>query len=229
MNANSSAPSQSGPELSKGPSAGRLPSLNQLAARINANAAHQINASSRPRLAASLLRTGSQTSVSTATSFADSVAVNYPVTRSGSPAALSTSPPNSTNGSVNGDAAAATAAAGPGEPLTVEKVEKLAQETAGLDKYAKKTKGFKNIPTLDAITARYARTRTLSVDGTAVPPEAEPIEDPQTPGLMTKPPEHPLQHSWCVPCAGGGVWRALHPTPVIFLFAHIITYSSPPI
>jgi translation initiation factor 4E len=75
-------------------------------------------------------------------------------------------------------------------------VEKLAQETAGFDKHAKKTKGFKNIPTLDAITARYARTRTLSVDGTAVPPEAEPIEDPQTPGLMTKPPEHPLQHSW---------------------------------
>jgi hypothetical protein len=30
------------------------------------------------------------------------------------------------------------------------------------------------MPTLDAITARYARTRTLSVDvdGTAVPPEA---------------------------------------------------------
>jgi len=85
---------------------------------------------------------------------------------------------------------------GPGEPLTVEKVEKLAQETAGLDKYPKKAKTFKNIPTLDAITARYARTRTLSVDGTAVPPEAEPIEDPQTPGLMTKPPEHPLQHLW---------------------------------
>jgi translation initiation factor 4E len=98
---------------------------------------------------------------------------------------------------VNGDA---IAAAGPGEPLTAEKVERLAQETAGLlDKPAKKSKGgFKNIPTLDAITARYARTRTLSVDGTAVPPEAEPIEDPQTPGVMTKPPEHPLQHAWCV-------------------------------
>jgi len=89
------------------------------------------------------------------------------------------------------------AAAGPGEPLTAEKVEKLAHETAGLDKPMKKSKGFKNIPTLDAITARYARTRTLSVDGTAVPPEAEPVEDPQTPGLMTRPSEHPLQHSWC--------------------------------
>jgi translation initiation factor 4E len=117
------------------------------------------------------------------------------VTRSTSPAALSTSPPNSTNGSVNGDA---ITAAGPGEPLTTERIEKLAQETAGLDKPAKKVKGFKNMPTLDAITARYARTRTLSVDGTAVPPEAEPIEDPQTPGVMTNPPEHPLQHSWYV-------------------------------
>ena len=29
--------------------------------------------------------------------------------------------------------------------------------------------------------------RTLSVDGTAVLPEAEPIEDLQTPGVMTKP------------------------------------------
>jgi hypothetical protein len=180
-------------------------------------------------LAASLLRTGSQTSLSTTTSLADSVAVNYPITRSTSPAALSTSPPNSTNGSVNGDALPASATAGPGEQLTVEKVERLAQETAGLDKYPKKAKGFKNIPTLDAITARYARTRTLSVDGTAVPPEAEPIEDPQTPGLMTKPPEHPLQHSWCVPVRVG--WEELPISPrnyrVMFLFAHGITcYSS---
>ena len=205
MNANSSAASQSSPDRERPSSAGRFPSLNQLAARISVNPPSQSTNSSvgRPRLAASFLRTGSQTSLSTATSLADSVAVNAPVTRSTSPAALSTSPPNSTNGSVNGDALpSAAAATGPGEPLTVERVERLAQETAGLDKYPKKSKGFKNIPTLDAITARYARTRTLSVDGTAVPPEAEPIEDPQTPGLMTRPPEHPLQHSWCVPVVG---------------------------
>jgi len=140
---------------------------------------HQTQSSlSRPRLAASLLRTGSQTSLSTTTSLADSVAVNVPVTRSTSPGALSTSPPNSTNGSVNGDA--------------------MAEETAVMDKPVKKAKGFKNIPSLDAITARYARARTLSVDGTAVPPEAEPVEDPQTPGVMTKPHEHPLQHSWTI-------------------------------
>jgi hypothetical protein len=42
-----------------------------------------------------------------------------------------------------------------------------------------------------------------------VPPEAEPIEDPQTPGLMTKPPEHPLQHSWCVP-----VWVVWEELPI---------------
>jgi translation initiation factor 4E len=180
-------------------SSNRLPSLNQLAARIGVGASsnHPTQSSTnRPRLAASLLRTGSQTSVSTATSLADSVAVNAPITRSTSPGALSTSPPNSTNGSVNGDA---MAAAGPGEPLTSEKVERLAQENAVVDKPVKKPKGFKNIPSLDAITARYARARTLSVDGTAVPPEAEPIEDPQTPGVMTKPAEHPLQHSWCAP------------------------------
>jgi translation initiation factor 4E len=199
MSTNSSVASQSGPEVSKAdrPSpTGRLPSLNQLAARIGANTPPPTISSTRPRLAASLLRTGSQTSVSTATSIADSVAVNYPVTRSTSPAALSTSPPNSINGSVNGDA---VAAAGQGDALTIERVEKLAQETSVLDKSTRKTKGYKNIPTLDAITAHYARTRTLSVDGTAVPPEAEAIEDPQTPGVMTKPSEHPLQHSWCVP------------------------------
>lgn len=43
---------------------------------------------------------------------------------------------------------------------------------------------------MDAITARYARTRTLGVDGMAVPPEAERIEDSQTHGVMTKPAEH---------------------------------------
>ena len=32
--------------------------------------------------------------------------------------------------------------------------------------------------------------------------EAEPIDDPQTPGLMTKPPEHPSRHLWCVPVRG---------------------------
>ena len=55
----------------------------------------------------------------------------------------------------------------------------------------KKAKEFKNIPSLGAIT-----TRALRVDNATVLPEAEPVEDPQTPGVMMTPSEHPLQHSW---------------------------------
>ncbi|KAI0052029.1 translation initiation factor eIF4e [Auriscalpium vulgare] len=183
------------PKSDRPSSGARLPSLNQLAARIGANPPNAATSSpvpnNRPRLAAALLRTGSTTSLSTTTSAGDSTAVNPPATRSTSPAALSTSPPNSNNGSVNGDVPG-------GEPLTVEKVEKLTQETGGMDKPNKKVKGYKNIPSLDAITAHYARTRTLSVDGTPVPPEAEAFEDPKTPGVLTTVPEHPLQHPWTI-------------------------------
>ncbi|TFY73756.1 hypothetical protein EWM64_g10256 [Hericium alpestre] len=164
----------------------------ELAARIAPAPAAQ-PAATRPRLAASLLRTGSAASTNTT---ADSTAVNAPTTRSTSPAALSTSPPNSTVGSDGGD------------PLTTEKVGQLGEVDKGLmmeetkaDAVVSKkerVKGYKNIPSLDAITAHYARTRTLSVDGTPVPPEAEAVEDPQTPGVMTKAPEHPLQHTWTI-------------------------------
>ena len=65
-----------------------------------------------------------------------------------------------------------------------------------MDKPVKMAKGFKKISSLDANMARYPRARTPSVDGAAVPPEVEPIEDPQTPVVMTKPAEHPLQRSW---------------------------------
>ncbi|KAI0027410.1 translation initiation factor eIF 4e-like domain-containing protein [Vararia minispora EC-137] len=168
------------PEQPSRPSSKRPPSLNELAARIGA-AAPAAPAASRPRLAASLLRTGSSASSGSATT-TDSTAVLPPTTRSTSPTALSASPP----GSVDGDAAAA------GEPLTQERVEQLpAAPKKGI-------KGYKNIPSLDAITAHYARTRTLSVDGSPVPPEAEQIEDPKTPGVMTKAPEHPLQHTWTI-------------------------------
>ena len=68
-----------------------------------------------------------QTCVSTTTSLADPVAVNAHITYSASPGVLSTSLLNSTNGSVNGDP---MAAAGPGEPLSTSKVERLAQEIA---------------------------------------------------------------------------------------------------
>lgn len=178
------------------PSAGvRMPSLNQLAARINLNGAQSNNASSalRPRLAASLLRTGSQTSLAsstTAASASDSVAVNAPTTRSTSPAALSTSPPRSNTSTPLGSEK--------GEQLTQDNLEHLNEEVEK-EKERKKERapaGYKNIPSLDAITARLAKARQLSVDGTAKPPEAETIEDPKTPGLRIKAPEHPLEHTW---------------------------------
>jgi translation initiation factor 4E len=72
---------------------------------------------------------GSQTFLSTMTSVTDSVAANALITRFSSPADLSTSPPNSTNGSIDGDAMAAACS---GEQLTGEKMERLVQEEAGL-------------------------------------------------------------------------------------------------
>ena len=200
----------------KKPSAVRLPSLNQLAARITSNAAAanggapiqpSTSSAARPRLAASVLRTvagsGSTTSVNTVTSNADSMAVNVPSTRSTSPAIsnASTTTSNAQGDSVSG-----------GEPLTEEKLEKLNQETASADgtvKFAvaaapvateapRRKVGYKNIPSLEAITSHLAKARAsqLSVDGSTMPPEPEMIEDPKTPGVPMKAPEHPLQFPW---------------------------------
>ncbi|KAG6831431.1 hypothetical protein H0H92_010644 [Tricholoma furcatifolium] len=177
-------------ELPPKPGAGRLPSLNQLAARININSSSTVSnqpaSAPRPRLAAfAALRTGPGSTTSL-TSTNDSTAVNPPATRSTSPSALSTSPPSEADGS---DVAG-------GEPLTTEKVKELNQE---LPVEKRKVKvGYKNIPSLDAITARLAKTRALSIDGTAKPPEPEMIEDPKTPGIPIKAPEHPLQYPWTI-------------------------------
>ncbi|KAI0073242.1 translation initiation factor eIF4e [Panus rudis PR-1116 ss-1] len=189
------APAVNAPKPER-PAAGvRMPSLNQLAARINLNASpSNASSASRPRLAASLLRTGSQVSLtsSAAASASDSVAVNAPSTRSTSPAALSTSPPRSNTTTPVGDEK--------GEKLTTDNLEELNKETEKEIEAEKKKErvpaGYKNIPSLDAITARLAKTRALSIDGTAKPPEAETIEDPKTPGLRIKAPEHPLEHNW---------------------------------
>ena len=96
-----------------------------------------------------------------------------------------------------------------GEPLTTEKLEELNQENAASDpvkvpdalpiipEVPKRKVGYKNIPSLDAITARLAKARSsISVDGSAMPPEPQMIEDPKTPGVVMKAPEHPLQFSW---------------------------------
>ncbi|KZP12801.1 eukaryotic translation initiation factor 4E class II [Athelia psychrophila] len=177
--------------------AGRMPSLNQLAARININNTNPTasgttsSTAGRPRLAASLLRTGagSSTSVSTVASTADSLVVNAPSTRSGSPATVGTAspPPQSQTPTIPEDSTS--------DPLTSEKLERLNQETAP----ERKTKvGYKNIPSLDAITQRLAKARSLSIDGSSKPPEAQMIEDPQTPGASMKAPEHPLQFPWTI-------------------------------
>lgn len=156
----------------------------------------------RPRLAAfASLRTGSQTSLNTTVSTTDSTAVNPPSTRSVSPATSNTSQQsNATSGTPVPDG---------GEPLTEDKIEKLNQELATPEaatvkpalqptERVKRTV-YKNIPSLDDITARIAKQRamSLSVDGSANPPEPEMIEDPKSPGVPVKAPEHPLQFSWC--------------------------------
>ncbi|PPQ82530.1 hypothetical protein CVT25_007139 [Psilocybe cyanescens] len=196
----------------------RLPSLNQLAARINSNAAAanggtapplqpSTTSAPRPRLAAFALRTGtgSTTSVNTAASTTDSIVVNAPSTRSASPAFSNASQQSSATTGVSG------VADGGGEPLTTEGLEKLNQETGSADSTVKipipvvpeppkKKVGYKNIPSLDAITARLAKVRAsqLSVDGSTMPPEPEMIEDPKTPGVPMKAPEHPLQFPWTI-------------------------------
>jgi translation initiation factor 4E len=96
-------------------------------------------------------------------------------------------PPKSTTPSIPEDAPLASS-----EPLTQENLKELNQES----KTEKKVKGYKNIPSLDAITAHLAKARSLSVDGSARPPEAELVEDPKTPGATMKAPEHPLQFPW---------------------------------
>jgi len=182
----------------------RPPSLNQLAARLNSSATvvNSSNAPSvsapRPRLAAFALRTGSNTSN-------DSLAVNASSTRAASPSDAS----NTSTTSLLSKSSTPVNDNG-GEPLTTEKLDELNQETAASDpakipealpvipEVPRRKVGYKNIPSLDAITARLAKARSLSVDGSAMPPEPQMIEDPKTPGLVMKAPEHPLQFSWTI-------------------------------
>lgn len=192
MTSTASTPTE--PTPAKPPGAGRLPSLNQLAARINSTAhtsgsPKETTSAARPRLAAFALRTGSNVSVSTAASTSDSIVANAPTTRAVSPAGSSTSQPQSAT--VPNDNPG-------GEALTTEKLEQLNLETVAPLPEKKTKVGYKNIPSLDAITARLAKTRALSIDGTAKPPEPEFIEDPKTPGVPMKAPEHPLQYPWYV-------------------------------
>ncbi|KIY65297.1 translation initiation factor eIF4e [Cylindrobasidium torrendii FP15055 ss-10] len=174
-------------------SSNRLPTLNQLAARINVNVppSQSPNSANRPRLAAFALNARSSTSSLAST--IDSVAVNVAAsTRSTSPAGSVTTE----NGSIppivetnNGTDAPEPQS---GDALTTESLKIHDTLT---DKRERKV-GYKNIPSLDAITARLAKTRALSIDGTAKPPDAEMVDDPKTPGIPMIKPEHPLQYHW---------------------------------
>lgn len=143
----------------------------------------------RPRLAAHTLRTGSSTSIattaSTTVSTNDSIAVNPSETRSASPSGTLTSQLNVVVPDSDCDA------------LTSERLDKFNQENTLTEKKPVKV-GYKNIPSLDAITARLVKTRHLSVDGTSKPPDPLMIEDPKTPGAQMKAPEHPLQYTWTI-------------------------------
>lgn len=198
---------------------GRLPSLNQLAARINLNngaSASANNISNRPRLAASLLRTGSTTSLSTVATN-DSTAVNASSTRPASPGST-ISAQGSNPGSVTDESIE------PGDDqLTAEKLDKLDKDTQDPAPAVpvKKTRvGYKNIPNLETIAARLAISRQLSIDGSAKPPEPETIEDPKTPGLRVNAPEHPLEYPWSVP-------GARDDTPLRSFSIHVLPLSGP--
>ena len=45
---------------------------------------------------------------------------------------------------------------------------------------------------------RAVRNRTLSVDGSPMPPEPGQIQGPKTPGMLIKALKHPLQFRWYV-------------------------------
>ncbi|KAF8631102.1 hypothetical protein AX17_005147 [Amanita inopinata Kibby_2008] len=195
MSSHSTQSTETTSTTTKPPNGIRLPSLNQLAARINitnapnANSTASTTSAPRPRLPTSLLRTGVSANVSnSSTTTVDSMAVNVPGSRSTSPSVISTSPPKSNTPSNDSG----------GEPLTTEKLEKHNKETAIPERKPHVPLGYKGVPSLDAITARLVKTRTLSIDGSARPPEAETIDDPKAPGAKIKAPEHPLQFPWTI-------------------------------
>lgn len=211
----------------------RMPSLNQLAARMNNNAnannsssssAQPLSGAARHRLPTSLLARTSSTSVATNSSAADSTAVQPPTTRSTSPA-LSSQRSSSPAGSAR-DGPDPTPAAGSGTELTAELLERLNLGTAegagatstrssegtaastganvpanGRSSSTMPARGYKNVPTLEAITERLRKARALSVDGTEAPPQpaaapATTTNEAAAPNQKEK--EHPLQYPWCV-------------------------------
>ncbi|KAJ3781982.1 translation initiation factor eIF4e [Lentinula aff. detonsa] len=116
-----------------------------------------------------------------------------PVDATSAPASSAMSSAAFTSTSTSTEADSTTDSGGPDGPAPP-----LGHRETKRDKGKPPVKGYKNIPSLDAITARLAKTRALSIDGTPKPPEPEMIEDPKTPGLHVMMEEHPLQYSWTI-------------------------------
>ncbi|KAG8822674.1 hypothetical protein FRC18_010969 [Serendipita sp. 400] len=210
---NSSAPNDTKPASTGGrPASGaRLPSLTQLAARIAPSAPLQTSSSSRPRLATSLLRSNSQASTLTASTAhsGDSTAVNPPSTRPVSP---TTSEYSTTSGAPSATLDASKTGSAPPEGIPAPIV----------DREEKLIRGYKNIPSLTAITERMQRAKleaqnaalanpnsngnittivvTPASDGTiatptAVEPKPEPTPEPnQEPSAEQKDPPPSEEH-----------------------------------
>lgn len=200
-------PTVTPPQDGSRPNKTRLPSLDQLAARISANSGSAgtttTTASSRPRLAASLLARTSTTSVNTTSdaSIPESTAVQPSSTRDGSPA-RSVSP---TESSATSTREADAPAPPPGNELTAEHLERLnisngenspSAPAPAAPSNSKAVRGYKNVPSLEAITQRLRLTRQLSIDGTEAPPPLAPVPAAAADKPAEKPKEHPLQHPW---------------------------------
>ncbi|KAJ3885920.1 hypothetical protein GG344DRAFT_82218 [Lentinula edodes] len=177
-----------------------------------------LTAAPGPRLAASILRTTSNFSMNSTASSNDSVAVNpADSTRAGSPSPSSVSTPQSQNttpgpeggesagsgasiASTSADLTSAPASSSAGTEGSVlassgpdGPAPPLGHRDSKRDKGRPPIKGYKTIPSLDTITARPAKPRVLSIDGTPKPSEPDMIQDPKTPGVHVMKEEHPLQ------------------------------------
>ncbi|KZV80908.1 translation initiation factor eIF4e [Exidia glandulosa HHB12029] len=165
-----------------------MPSLDQLATKIKPAPSSSMSPASamRPRLAATLLRGSSSsivtTSSATTAASGDSTAVNPPDS------------PTDTSGTGSAD-----------EANVVEKLDKLDLT----DPQRKATRGYKNIPSLEAITIRLNDRRRKDSYGPgslASTPDTErskedllqvpPANAPKDQSASEKSKEHPLQNQW---------------------------------
>ncbi|KAH7105055.1 translation initiation factor eIF4e [Auriculariales sp. MPI-PUGE-AT-0066] len=198
----------------------QMPSLDQLAARVAPSASAMSPATgNRPRLPTSLLARGSTTSISSQATAAsgDSTAVIPPDSPTGSTS-------TTTDSASMAPSDAATDDAG-----VVEKLDRLDLT----DPQRKAARGYKNVPSLDAITERFKRKESFNTAPSPIAqtPDKERTKEeallqvpaaPAAPADKTK--EHPLQNKWVLyydtkakfPYPAGGTGAAAEPpTPFI--------------